>query len=112
MNASSFDVSKKFPTRYLTPTLQYKVSFIIMKLEGCEGWEDHPVHLKLVVPGQNPIERTEDLSKLPEKNWTMIEVGKFSTSISTTGDLEVSMYEDGSQSKKGIVVNKIIISSS
>ncbi|KAJ0082227.1 hypothetical protein Patl1_11866 [Pistacia atlantica] len=103
------DVSKKFPTKNLTPRRTYEVSFILMKLKGCEGFQNHPVNLKLTLPNQTPMEQKQDLSKLPENKWSDVPVGVFSTNCGMTGDMEISMYEHGSQWKKGIVVDKIII---
>ncbi|KAJ0082861.1 hypothetical protein Patl1_11848 [Pistacia atlantica] len=55
------------------------------------------------------MEHKQDLSILPENKWSDISVGVFSTNYGMTGDMEISMYEQGSQWKKGIVVGKIII---
>ena len=112
LNVCWLDVSKKFPTQNLTPKSCYEVVFVLKKLKGCQGFENNPVHLKLVLPKREPIQREEDLSKMPENEWKEIRVGEFSTGCgpcSMTGDMEISMYEHGSHWKKGIVVNKIII---
>ncbi|KAJ0081264.1 hypothetical protein Patl1_11847 [Pistacia atlantica] len=103
------DVSKKFPSKNLTPKHNYGVWFVLMKLNECEGFQNHPVNLKLTLPNQTPMEHKQDLSILPENKWSYVPVGVFSTNYGMTGDMEISMYEHGSQWKKGIVVNKIII---
>ncbi|XP_031255850.1 protein PHLOEM PROTEIN 2-LIKE A1-like [Pistacia vera] len=103
------DVSKKFPTQNLTPRHNYEVSFVLMKLKGCEGFQNHPVNLKLTLPNQPPMEHKQDLSILPENKWSDVPVDMFSINCCMTGDMEISMYEHGSQWKKGIVVDKIII---
>ncbi|KAJ0082228.1 hypothetical protein Patl1_11867 [Pistacia atlantica] len=117
------DVSKKFPaqnltprhnyevscSQNLTPRHNYEVSFVLMKLKGCEGFQNHPVNLKLTLPNQPPMEHKQDLSILPENKWSDVPVGMFSINCCMTGDMEISMYEHGSQWKKGIVVDKIII---
>ncbi|KAJ0081021.1 hypothetical protein Patl1_12332 [Pistacia atlantica] len=102
-------VKNKFPTKMLTPGASYEISFVLKMEEYCKGFENNPVKLKLVLPNQDPIERTEDLSSISKEKWTEIRVGEFVTSCNTPVDMEISMYEHNRIRKQGLVVNKIII---
>ncbi|XP_031263584.1 protein PHLOEM PROTEIN 2-LIKE A1-like [Pistacia vera] len=66
------DVTKKFPRQNLTPRHTYEVSFVLKKLKGCEGFQNHPMNLKLTLPNQSPMEHKQDLSILPENKWSDI----------------------------------------
>ncbi|KAJ0081945.1 hypothetical protein Patl1_11577 [Pistacia atlantica] len=61
------DVSKKFPTQNLTPRHNYGVWFVLMKLKECEGFQNHPVNLKLTLPNQTPMEHMLDSMKTDTK---------------------------------------------
>ncbi|XP_044497654.1 phospholipase A1-IIgamma-like [Mangifera indica] len=104
------EVKIDFPIKMLTPRTSYKVSFILMKKEDNKGF-DKPVKLKLLLPNQEPVERTQDLSSMSINEWTEIPVGDFITPCDhTSGDIEISMAQIGSKyMTKGLVINKILI---
>ncbi|XP_044475729.1 protein PHLOEM PROTEIN 2-LIKE A1-like [Mangifera indica] len=78
--------------------------------DGEYGFANHPVNFKLTIPNYHEtIERREDLSKLPKKKWAEVRIGEFYTCCNMTGDMEILMFEHGSQWKSGMIVNKIVI---
>ncbi|XP_031251610.1 uncharacterized protein LOC116109523 [Pistacia vera] len=104
------DVKTNFPTQMLTPGTSYEVSFVLKTKGGAEGFAKSPVTLKLDLPNQKPVERTEDLSYMQGEKWKEIRVGEFVTSCNMSGNMKILMYHhDDFTIKKGLVVNKIII---
>ncbi|KAJ0081024.1 hypothetical protein Patl1_12336 [Pistacia atlantica] len=74
------DVKTNFPTQMLTPGTSYEVSFVLKAKGGAEGFAKSPVTLKLDLPNQKPVERTEDLSYMQGEKWKEIRVGEFGLS--------------------------------
>ncbi|XP_044495783.1 phospholipase A1-II 6-like [Mangifera indica] len=106
------DVKKTdFDTAMLTPGTSYEVTFVIMMKETSHGFTNVPVKLKFVLPNQEPVERTEDLSILPRNEWKEIKIGHFFTNCNMSGNINISMYnhENTQHELSGLVVNKIII---
>ncbi|XP_044495945.1 protein PHLOEM PROTEIN 2-LIKE A1-like isoform X1 [Mangifera indica] len=103
------DVCKKCPVQQFTPSKYHLVYFVLMMEDTAFGFEGHPVTFKLLVPGQKPTERTQDLSKLPRKTWAVVPVGTFYGDPGMAGELKISMSEHGDQSKGGLIVNKLVI---
>ncbi|XP_044497545.1 phospholipase A1-II 1-like [Mangifera indica] len=94
----------------LTPRTSYRVLFILKKKNDNEGL-DKPVKLKLLLPNQEPVECSQNLSSINENKWTEILVGDFITPCDHMfGDVEISMAQtDSEYMMKGLVVNKILI---
>ncbi|XP_044496830.1 protein PHLOEM PROTEIN 2-LIKE A1-like [Mangifera indica] len=104
-------VGKVFSAKSLTQEKHYRVYFVLMMTDEEKGFKDHPVNFQLVAPNQPTVEHQKDLSELPKNKWVDVPVGGFYRDPKMTGHLKISMFELGPQSKRGLIVNKLVIQS-
>ncbi|KAJ0080687.1 hypothetical protein Patl1_11831 [Pistacia atlantica] len=110
LGVTDLSLKAQFETELLSPNTHYEVAFVLMMKKKSEGFDQgHQVTLSLVIPDGSEQTRKEDLSKMTKNEWKQIRIGAFKTSDDMEGSMEISLSESGSQTKKGLVVQKIVI---
>ncbi|PWA73923.1 phloem protein 2-A1 [Artemisia annua] len=102
------EVNGKFEISKLTPGIKYEVVFVVMLNDRANGWEV-PINIRLVLPDGSKQEHKENIMEKPRSKWFEIPVGEFMVGAKKGGFVEFSLYQQGINWKKGLLVKGVAI---
>ncbi|TVU21076.1 hypothetical protein EJB05_30690 [Eragrostis curvula] len=102
------DIQGKQELSHLTPGVNYEVVFEVMLNKSASGW-DVPVKFELKFPDGKVQQRKEELQGKPREQWLKLKVGEVKAQEGQRGEMEISMFEHGSQWKSGLIIKGIKI---
>ncbi|WOL15477.1 protein TORNADO 1 [Canna indica] len=102
------EIHGKLEISYLTPQVMYEVVFTVMMRENCDGWFV-PVNLSLKFPDGKVEGRKENLNEKPRGQWIDLKVCRLTTSQDMAGEVDISLFQNDSRWKSGLVVKAITI---
>uniref|UniRef100_A0A803MSG1 Uncharacterized protein n=1 Tax=Chenopodium quinoa TaxID=63459 RepID=A0A803MSG1_CHEQI len=92
----------------LSPGVTYEIVYVVKLTKSSSGWE-HPINLRLIVPGGETKIRQVSLLMDPIGEWFELNLGSFQAKDGETGHLNFDIFEHGGHWKNGLIVKSAII---